>query len=615
MASISKQSKEQQERNRRILMAELKKPENKECADCRTRNPTWASINLGIYVCIRCSGLHRQIGVHISKVRSCTMDLWEPEQMSFILKMGNANAKRIWEHQLPPDYGKPSENEDDQLVMQWIRTKYEKKKFMHPNPEAVLMQINQEAKEAANAGSGGAKKTTGATLTRKTTTASSTSAVQQSDAVSVAPVSSPAAAAVVVATTTAEAPAQQIGWDSSLPTSFGSGGGGGFNFGGGDQQQPQQQSGFAFASAAAVQPPAEAGAGAADIMEQLRKQQEALMSQIAAAQQQQPPAVVVAADKLPGSFNAVASPSGGFNFAAAAAGASSFSDQQQQVGSGGGGFAFAQGASDGNSGFSFVANDKSATSPLSAPLPKADEVVDALFSDKPLRAVLDFTRFVSPASPLDMHLVVNNAGGSGGGAGFAGAVPMSAVKKKQPEFDPFSVLANLGLLSKVQPTAAADPAEHFFPSSSPSTTQNVLPASGDDLASSRKNANNGSGNSNNNSPLARGEEQPAAAGFGFGFAETTTASSNQEGGGGGGGFGFGDGASGAGGDLNFAGTTQDASAGGGGFGFADPATTATGDSSNGGGDQANESVIEQLRLQQEVLMRQMASLMQKSSGN
>lgn len=129
MASISKQSKETQDRHRKMLAELLKRPENHECMDCRARNPTWASINLGVFLCIRCSGLHRQVGVHITQVRSCTMDLWEPHQIAFMQSMGNAKARAIWEATLPHDYGKPSENEDSQLVLQWIRTKYEKKRY------------------------------------------------------------------------------------------------------------------------------------------------------------------------------------------------------------------------------------------------------------------------------------------------------------------------------------------------------------------------------------------------------------------------------------------------------------------------------------------------------
>ena len=52
---------------------------NTQCADCSGSNPTWASINLGIMLCIECSGIHRSLGVHISKVRSVQLDDWEPE--------------------------------------------------------------------------------------------------------------------------------------------------------------------------------------------------------------------------------------------------------------------------------------------------------------------------------------------------------------------------------------------------------------------------------------------------------------------------------------------------------------------------------------------------------
>jgi hypothetical protein len=157
MASISKQPKEMQERHKRVLNGMLKLPENRECADCRARNPTWASTNLGVFVCIRCSGLHRQVGVHITKVKSCTMDLWAPEQIAHIQKLGNGIAKRIYEAKLPANYGKPAESEDSALVLQWIRAKYEKKKFMHDNPQGVI-----DAASSASAAAGGSAATAAA---------------------------------------------------------------------------------------------------------------------------------------------------------------------------------------------------------------------------------------------------------------------------------------------------------------------------------------------------------------------------------------------------------------------------------------------------------------------
>ena len=44
-------------------------------------DPTWASANLGVYLCLNCSGVHRSLGTHITQVRSITMDAWFPDQI------------------------------------------------------------------------------------------------------------------------------------------------------------------------------------------------------------------------------------------------------------------------------------------------------------------------------------------------------------------------------------------------------------------------------------------------------------------------------------------------------------------------------------------------------
>lgn len=57
-------------------------------------DPRWASWNLGIFICIRCSGIHRGMGTHISRVKSVDLDAWTDEQLQSVVKWGNARANK-----------------------------------------------------------------------------------------------------------------------------------------------------------------------------------------------------------------------------------------------------------------------------------------------------------------------------------------------------------------------------------------------------------------------------------------------------------------------------------------------------------------------------------------
>ncbi|XP_059661557.1 ADP-ribosylation factor GTPase-activating protein AGD5 isoform X2 [Cornus florida] len=120
-----------------ILEGLLKLPENRECADCKSKGPRWASVNLGIFICMQCSGIHRSLGVHISKVRSATLDTWLPEQVAFIQSMGNEKSNSYWEAELPPNYDRVG-------IENFIRAKYEEKRWVSKDGKTKSPSWGQE---------------------------------------------------------------------------------------------------------------------------------------------------------------------------------------------------------------------------------------------------------------------------------------------------------------------------------------------------------------------------------------------------------------------------------------------------------------------------------------
>ncbi|XP_021096457.1 arf-GAP with GTPase, ANK repeat and PH domain-containing protein 3 isoform X4 [Heterocephalus glaber] len=108
---------------------------NSFCIDCDAPNPDWASLNLGALMCIECSGIHRHLGAHLSRVRSLDLDDWPPELLGVMTAMGNALANSVWEGAVD-GYAKPGPEACREEKERWIRAKYEQKLFLAPLPSS-----------------------------------------------------------------------------------------------------------------------------------------------------------------------------------------------------------------------------------------------------------------------------------------------------------------------------------------------------------------------------------------------------------------------------------------------------------------------------------------------
>ena len=99
-------------------------------------DPDWSSINLGVLLCIECSGAHRKLGSHISRVRSLDLDEWPPSHLAVMAALGNDVANSIWESGIRNlrNFRKPEPNSSQEEKERFILAKYNQKEFLAPLP-------------------------------------------------------------------------------------------------------------------------------------------------------------------------------------------------------------------------------------------------------------------------------------------------------------------------------------------------------------------------------------------------------------------------------------------------------------------------------------------------
>lgn len=237
---VSRSEKEKQkliqEKCQTILASMLRDEDNKYCVDCDAKGPRWASWNLGIFLCIRCAGIHRNLGVHISRVKSVNLDSWTPEQVVSLQQMGNSRARAVYEANLPDNFRRP---QTDSTLESFIRAKYETKKhiakeWVCPPPVKVSwdaeIEMEMKRKKEAKRKTNGSPATTldfpstqASLRTPRTTESASTSSSASSLAVKEVSLPAPVEVPSLPASTKTSSAAQDLlGLDTAINSSSGS---------------------------------------------------------------------------------------------------------------------------------------------------------------------------------------------------------------------------------------------------------------------------------------------------------------------------------------------------------------------------------------------------------
>ncbi|XP_064202313.1 arf-GAP with SH3 domain, ANK repeat and PH domain-containing protein 1a isoform X10 [Anguilla rostrata] len=121
----------------------LRMPGNEVCCDCGAADPKWLSTNLGILTCIECSGIHREMGVHISRIQSMELDKLGTSELLLAKNIGNASFNEILEGSLPCPSPKPTPSSDMTVRKEFINAKYVDHKFARKNCVSAAAKMSE----------------------------------------------------------------------------------------------------------------------------------------------------------------------------------------------------------------------------------------------------------------------------------------------------------------------------------------------------------------------------------------------------------------------------------------------------------------------------------------
>jgi len=155
----------------------LRLPENRRCADCNSSEPKWASVNIGIFICDACAGIHRGLGTHITVVKSVTLDEWQPEWINACATVGNVVANSYYECNVPAEArydrevlsagGDKIDPIEAKKLKAWIIAKYETMQFAPVGVDEPWRRLNKGTAAAAGLDSDGGTQSDRKDKTRK----------------------------------------------------------------------------------------------------------------------------------------------------------------------------------------------------------------------------------------------------------------------------------------------------------------------------------------------------------------------------------------------------------------------------------------------------------------